>query len=153
MSGPRSSGKPDPEAVLAALEAKLDAGADDAALLERVRERVMGVLRAEARPQQRTVRADDGGWEEILPGVRRKMLWTSDAAQSCLMCLAAGARVPAHAHSVDEECLVLEGTLRVDGGLVLNAGDFHVAVRGSRHGATSTDTGALVYFRGPREGP
>lgn len=137
----------------AALKASLDAQprAGDDALLARVRERLMAVVRSEAAPRHRTVRAGASGWHDVGPGVQRKLLWSADGAQSCLMRLAPGVQLPAHGHALDEECLVLEGTLRIEPDLLLGAGDFHVAARGSAHGVASTDTGALVYLRKARE--
>lgn len=137
-------------ALREALEARLGIRReDDEALIARVRQRVSAAIRAQAPgpPAHHTVRAADAGWQEVAPGVARKMLWTAPGAESCLLRLAPGASVPAHAHPADEECVVLEGSLCI-GELVLQAGDFHVAPGGSSHAATTTATGAVVYLRG-----
>lgn len=122
----------------------------DAELLARVRARVMEKVQGEARLDFRTVRRDQGEWVTLGPGVQRKRLWTSSGTLSCLMRLAPGAVVEAHDHPMDEECIVLEGTLRI-GELLLCAGDFHVAGKGTLHEPAGTDTGALVYLRGTAE--
>jgi hypothetical protein len=124
--------------------------AGDAALLERVKGRVLAAVTGKSGELHGTVRAQEGTWERLAPGVERKLLWQSADAFSCLMRLAPGASVAGHAHPIDEECVVLEGTLRIDG-LVLHAGDFHVGVKGVAHASASTDTGVLVYLRGARE--
>ena len=126
--------------------------AQEDALIARVQARVMGVLGSRAQRPYHTVRASDSdGWQTIAPGVERKLLWSTPGEESCMMRLARGASVEAHAHLLDEECLVLEGTLRIGTSLVLKAGDFHVGRRGSAHELSTTDTGALVFLRGARE--
>ncbi|MGV3572446.1 MAG: cupin domain-containing protein [Ramlibacter sp.] len=128
------------------LQGEDDAGDD--ALIERVRVRVLDAIRAERQAQSRTVRAAEGGWEEVAPGVQRKMLWLAAGAQSCLVRMEPGAVVPAHAHAIDEECVVLEGSVRIGDDLVLQVGDFHVGRAGSSHAMTTSETGAMVYLRG-----
>jgi anti-sigma factor ChrR (cupin superfamily) len=119
---------------------------DDAALLARVRARVLETIRARAAPKE-TVRAGGDGWETLSPGVQRKLLARDGASECALLRLAPGACAPAHFHDVGEECLVLEGSFTIAPDLVLSAGDFHVARRGSAHGAVHSETGALLYLR------
>lgn len=120
---------------------------DDDALIERVRRRVMEAIAEDPRPF-RTVRTGPEGWQTVAPGIERKLLWAADGAQSCLLRLAPGARVEGHLHRADEECVVLEGSVRIGSDLVLHAGDFHVGLRGTTHPVTTSDTGAVVYLRG-----
>ncbi|MCE3272322.1 MAG: hypothetical protein K0S57_2719 [Ramlibacter sp.] len=122
--------------------------AADEALLARVKARVLSAIGAQADPQHRTVRASEGRWQVIGPGVERKLLWVSDSVESWMLRLAPGAVVPAHLHATDEECVVIEGSLRIGTSLLLRAGDFHVASHGSMHDAVTTDDGAVVYIRG-----
>lgn len=121
---------------------------DDAALVARVRARVLGAVAAEAKSPYTTVRAGEDGWETVAPGVQRKVLSAQAQGQPSLWRLAPGGRVPGHRHDADEECLVLEGTVRIGRDLVLHAGDYHLAPRGSDHPQVSSDDGALVYLRG-----
>src|SRR5206468_9493654 len=86
------------------------------------------------------------GWVELLPKAHAKLLFTDGEAESYMIRLEPGAWAPAHEHPADEECLVLEGTLW-QGDVFLQAGDFHVARPGMKHGELRTDTGALVYIR------
>jgi anti-sigma factor ChrR (cupin superfamily) len=117
---------------------------DDDAVLARVKARVMRSIGA----GQRTVRAAQGQWSEIGPGIERKWLWNDGATESWMVRLAPGAVVRAPLHAAVEECVVLQGSLRIGAGLVLHQGDFHVAASGTLHEAVSTDTGALLYIRG-----
>ncbi len=63
------------------------------------------------------------------------------------MRFAPGASVARHMHRADEECVVLEGSVRI-GDLLLHAGDFHLGREGSEHPLATTDTGAVFYLRG-----
>jgi anti-sigma factor ChrR (cupin superfamily) len=54
-----------------------------------------------------------------------------------------GAEYPMHRHAHPEQCLVLEGTLRI-GDSVLYQGDFELALAGTAHGPVRTDDGALA---------
>ena len=120
----------------------------DEALLQRVRERVMREVSAQSQSAlHTTVRAGALPWEQVAPGVERKVLFETDTTLSSLLRLAAGTTVPGHAHPIHEECLVLEGTLKIGHDLVLHAGDFHVGQQGVAHADASTDTGAVVFLR------
>jgi quercetin dioxygenase-like cupin family protein len=121
---------------------------DDEALLARVKARVMRSIQAESDAQHRTVRAEEGAWRIIGPGVERKLLWSNGSMESWMVRLAPGAIVRGHLHSHDEECVVLAGSLRIGPHLLLRQGDFHVAATGSMHESVTTETGALVYLRG-----
>jgi len=100
-------------------------------------------------PNTRTVRTADLAWEQYVPGVERKILFVDKEAMSSgvLYRVAAGASVGNHGHGIIEECLVLEGEIDVDG-MIVRAGDVHLALPGSRHGPLSSRLGALVYIRG-----
>lgn len=67
--------------------------------------------------------------------------------QITLWRLAPGARIPRHAHSAREECLVLEGSI-LHAGQRHPAGDFLVAEPGSRHQPFDSPEGALLLIRG-----
>lgn len=124
---------------------------DDAALLERVRVRVMHQLAGHSQASlHKTVRTASAPWQHVAPGVERKLLYESADAVSVLLRLAPGTRMPGHGHAIDEECLVLEGTLKIGADLILHAGDFHVGLKGIPHADASTDTGALVFLREAR---
>lgn len=94
-----------------------------------------------------TVPASDEGWIEALPKIRIKRVYTDGTAESYLVRLEAGARAPAHDHPGDEECIVLEGSVRYAGGSTLNAGDYEAVLAGAHHTELISDTGALVFLR------
>lgn len=130
------------------LEQALDVQrAGDADLLIRVKQRVIGAIGQKSGLLHHTVRADAGLWESVAPGVERKLLWESGDACSCLVRLAAGTTLPPHDHALDEECVVLEGSLRIGSDLVLRPGDFHVGIKGIAHGTVSTDDGVVCFLR------
>lgn len=138
-----------PNAVLDALaegvaEARPDPDRAEA-LKSRLLRRVRQAPPAGAAAQLITVRADEG-WQELLPKIHAKRVYTDGWAESYLVRLEPGCCAPPHAHPADEECVVIEGELTI-GDIRLRAGDFHVAHRGSCHGETRTDTGALVMLR------
>ena len=125
----------------------------DAALIERVRGRVLAAVSGKTQALHHTVRAGQGVWEIVAPGIERKVLWESHEAVSCLMRVAAGVSVCSHDHPIDEECVVLEGSLRIGDDLLLQPGDFHVGLKGVQHGIVGTDTGVLVYLRSAKDAP
>lgn len=108
-------------------------------LLERV---------ADAEDSHLTVGPDDGEWQAFSEGVAIKVLRERNGVLSYLLRLAPGARLPAHRHPVDEECLVLQGTLRVGSRIEVGAGGYHLARRGALHAGISSLDGATVFLRG-----
>jgi hypothetical protein len=121
--------------------------AGDSELLARVKSRVIGAVERKTGLLHRTVRAEAGVWEPVAPGVQRKLLWERGDASSCLVRLAPGASFPPHGHPIDEECVILEGALRIGADLLLRVGDFHVGLNGVEHEAVSTDEGCLCFLR------
>jgi len=95
-----------------------------------------------------TIRAKEGEWVEIRPKVKIKPLYLDRHAgsRSFLMQLQPGARWPTHEHTYDEECIVLEGDVRI-GDLSVSAGDYHLAPKGVTHGELTSDKGALLFLR------
>ena len=96
-----------------------------------------------------TIRLDDGEWMLIRPGLERKVLYRDPetGAESYLFRMEPGASIEGHHHASAEECLVLEGDLTI-GDLRLNAGDYHVAPRGSIHPVLRSQGGAVMFVRG-----
>jgi quercetin dioxygenase-like cupin family protein len=142
---PRREAAPDPDlqaALLQALEPAAPAGA------ARIKRRLLARVAADAAPPRgvRALRHADG-WQPFLPGAQRKILFDDGETMTSLVRLQAGAALPPHRHDDgDEECVVLEGTLRVNG-VSYGPGDFSLARRGSAHLAVSTDSGALFLLR------
>lgn len=122
------------------------------AMAARLRARLLTAARqaeAEAPAAHLTIRAVEGDWFEVMPGVAVKMLREDAATRSYLLRLAPGASLPAHGHTLDEECVVLAGDVWLEG-LHAGAGDFHLARGGSRHGAIRTEGGCLLFLRSER---
>jgi hypothetical protein len=97
----------------------------------------------------RVVRAGEGEWMPLLPGIRVKTL-RKDAeggTQTTLWRIEPGGRIPAHPHAREEECLVLAGTI-VHAGVEYHAGDFLLAAAGERHQEFTCPGGALLLIRG-----
>lgn len=122
-----------------------DAGID--ALMKRVRIRLMRQIAAESTGHHIFVEPASGSWEPFLPGIDRKVLHQEGDVMSYLLKFGPGAVLPAHRHPVDEECLVLEGSVRI-GPLVLPPGSFHKVRRNMLDADTSSDDGAVIYLRG-----
>lgn len=97
------------------------------------------------------VRQREGKWFKTGDrGVFVKLLFVDKERDTVttLVRLEAGARISSHRHLGVEQCLVLEGEVR-SGGLLLHAGDFNCAMRGSVHHEISTERGALLLLVSP----
>lgn len=99
-------------------------------LFDRIKAKIAASAKPQASSDGRTVRADEGRWEPLVPGIERKVLSFDRERQRVTLLIRAqpGAEFPAHDHDEDEESYVLSGDLSF-GDLVLNAGDFHLAAR------------------------
>ena len=115
---------------------------------ESIKSRVMARVRGSVKFDSLTIRSGEGEWITIAPGVKKKILSynAEEQVQSFLLRMAPDAVIPAHDHTKDEECLMLEGDVSF-GDLRLSVGDYHLARKGSRHGPVSTEKGALAFIR------
>ena len=73
---------------------------------------------------------DDASWQDFRPGVRIKALWSGAERSSLLVRMAAGASVSAHAHPLDEECMMLGGEAFI-GDTLLRSDEFQWAPSGT----------------------
>lgn len=98
-----------------------------------------------------TVRSSEGEWIPCLPGVEVKILHIDEQqnTQTALWRMQPGSVLPAHDHSLDEECLVLEGEIR-SGDFVVRQGDFHLGLAGEAHSDIYSEAGALLLIRSER---
>jgi anti-sigma factor ChrR (cupin superfamily) len=95
-----------------------------------VRSKVMAAIASVPGPHEsHTIRADEGIWKTVADGARTKKLGQG----KFLLELDPHAVVPAHDHEGGEDSFVIRGSCHI-GGLSLNAGDFHHADVGARHG-------------------
>lgn len=120
-----------------------------AGLFDRIKAKIAETAET-AKPQgalagSRTVRADEGRWDTICPGIERKTLWHDREKGRITFLIRAqpGAEFPAHQHDDDEEAYVLSGDLSFDD-LVLGAGDYHLARPGVRHPVGRTTHGCML---------
>ena len=119
-----------------------------------MREKLFQRIHAEARPapgsaEHLTLRAGDGRWLQLAPGIRMKPLNRERGMLSYLLELAPGESLPAHDHGEDEECMVLRGDIWL-GDVHAFAGDYHLARKGVPHGRLHTEGGCLLFLRGAR---
>jgi anti-sigma factor ChrR (cupin superfamily) len=121
--------------------------AADAASLERVRSRLMKRIAADSVQHHTAIDANAGSWHGFLPGIQRKVLHEQAGVMSYLLKFAPGAVLPAHRHPVDEECVVIEGHLRI-GELTLGPGGFHRVRHDVLDADSTTDDGCVIYLRG-----
>jgi quercetin dioxygenase-like cupin family protein len=113
------------------------------AIKRRLMERV-----ADADVSHLTIDTGEGDWQPFLQGVRIKVLHERDGVLSYLLRLEAGATLPPHRHPLDEECIVLDGALRVGTHIEIGAGGYHLAHAGALHATIGTRTGATIFLRG-----
>ncbi len=92
-------------------------------------------------------RPHEDAWQPLRPGVAVRPLHGEGGAMSLVARFEPGARVPAHPHGIDEECLMLEGDLFL-GDLLLRQGGFQAAPAGSQHGDLVADGPCLLFFHG-----
>jgi len=119
----------------------------DATAQARIKRRVMRRIAADNTPRHLTHPAGDEGWQPFGDGVHIKVLHEAGGIMSYLLRLAPGATLPAHRHPVDEECMVLEGEIRI-GSLRVAAGGFHLGRKDVMHDRLECPGGALLFLRG-----
>lgn len=112
-----------------------------------IRRRLMERV-ADADSSHLTIQGDEGDWQPFLEGVTIKLLREHAGALSYLLRLAPGAALPPHRHPQDEECIVLEGWLRVGSQLEIGPGSYHLAHGGALHATIASATGATIFLRG-----
>lgn len=138
------------EDIVLALNEQQRAEEPDPAMLARVRSRVLQRIAAETTPQHTTIAVEEASWRPFLPGIDRKVLYVTGDTMSYLLRFAPGAVLPAHHHPADEECIVVDGELRIGPDLVLRPGGFHMAHAGALHESSTSDAGCVIYLRGPK---
>lgn len=110
------------------------------ALLDDIEARLDARIKLET--MSRTLRANEGAWMALVPGVRFKELHRDDALGRWTILVDAepGAAFPPHEHAQDEEIFMISGDLSI-GDVELGPGDFHFSPRGSRHPENRTRAG------------
>lgn len=120
-------------------------GPADAA--RQIRRRLMARV-ADADESHLTIDTFEGDWQAFAAGVAIKVLRVHAGEMSYLLRLEPGAAIPPHRHPQDEECIVLEGQLRVGTKTEIGPGGYHLAHGGALHGTITSSTGATIFLRG-----
>jgi anti-sigma factor ChrR (cupin superfamily) len=122
---------------------------------ERIKSELMSKISARMQPESTTddpmvhnVRREQG-WVQLSKRVQAKVLHDDGTSLSWLLKMMPGGHLVEHDHADGlEECMVLEGQLRING-VDFYAGDYQIALPGSVHHEVSSDQGSLVYLRSP----
>ena len=104
-----------PDELTDALAEAVTPIAPPAARSSELKSRVMARIRGKKSFDLMTIRATEGEWITLLPGVEKKILSENieGRVQSYLLRMAPGSMLPPHEHITDEECLILEGAVMV----------------------------------------
>ncbi len=99
-----------------------------------------------------TIRANEGEWSDLAPGVSSKQLYDDGRTRSSIIRLAADTSWAAQAQCLahNEEYLLLEGDAFI-GDTLLCTGDWQLAPTGSESRPITTDKGALVFMHSARD--
>ncbi|MDR4463498.1 MAG: cupin domain-containing protein [Nitrospira sp.] len=91
------------------------------------------------------VKASEGTWRGIAPGVMAKLLSFDPVSRrtTTVLRFAPGTRYAPHRHTAVEELYVLEGGCSI-AGRAMSVGDYHRAESGTIHHDTSTDDGCML---------
>jgi len=118
-----------------------------ASLQERLMARIEGHIDARFDPLKGLtfVKASEGTWQELAPGVSAKVLFFDPVSRraTALLRMAPKTSYAPHRHAEAEELYVLEGGCFC-GGRELKAGDYHRAEAETEHHDTSSDEGCLL---------
>ena len=148
MNDKRSDAKAIDPASLDALNAAVKPQPLSAERKQSMRERLLTRIAAEAPPGTRTIRAEQARWHPVTDRIDIKILHRDPERneQIALLRCKPGAFLPSHPHSMDEECYVLEGEIRI-GQHVIRQGDLHIASAGCQHSDLISEQGALLLLR------
>ena len=111
-----------------------------------LREKLLArIQQPELPPGIRVVRANEGNWIPLVPGVVAKRLYQDSATGhvALLVRMEPGAAYPPHSHADVEHAYVIEGELYF-GDLVLHPGDYQCALPSSVHRSSHTRNGCTV---------
>ncbi|MCK5831363.1 MAG: cupin domain-containing protein [Methylococcales bacterium] len=137
-----------PEELVGAIAEKITPITLPSTKASELKSRVMARIRGKKEFDLMTIRAEDGEWITLLPGIEKKILsnYEEGKLQSYLLRMAPGSSLPSHDHIVDEESIMLEGEATICD-IHLSAGDYHFAPKGSKHGEVFSQNGCLVFVK------
>ncbi len=111
----------------------------------RIKEKLLSKVQS-AQAVNSFIFAGEGDWKTIAVGVQAKVLRQEANSRSMLFKMAANSSIPAHYHAVDEEAIVLEGEVWLEG-VLCRMGDYHHACAGGEHQEIYTERGCLLFIR------
>ncbi len=137
-----------PEEVVGAIAESIIPIAPSSSTASELKSRVMARIQGKRVFDLMTIRAEEGEWITLLPGIEKKLLsnFEEGRAQSFLLRMAPGSTLPSHEHFTNEENIMLEGEAMV-GDIQFSLGDYQYAPKGSSHDLVSTRNGCLVFVR------
>lgn len=91
-------------------------------------------------PAPTVVRSGEGTWKKIAQGVSMRFLHED---RTMLVRMEPGAQLPKHPHNMDEQCLILEGSIEDAEGNTASAGDYVRMPKGTIHPSIRSAKGAL----------
>lgn len=112
---------------------------------DRIKGKLFGRIKA-ADNNHRFVFAEQGDWKTIAKGVQAKVLSQEAGQRSVLVRMEADSILPAHQHTHDEEAIVLEGEVWLEG-VLCHMGDYHYAYAGGTHQDIHTQQGCLLFIK------
>ncbi len=148
---PPAPSTPDPvldDDIVALLDAAITPEPLDAQAHVRIKKRLLQRIAHDTTPRHKTVQGGEGPWRDLGAGLTLKILHREGDLMSYLVRMAPGSQLPAHRHPIDEECVVMEGSVRIGTLLHIPAGGFHLGLKDVLHESIVSDEGALLFLRG-----
>lgn len=112
---------------------------------DRIKDKLLSRVKA-ANSNHRFVFAQEGDWKTVAKGVHAKVLHQVAGQRSVLVRMDADSVLPAHTHAHDEEAIVLEGEVWLEG-ILCRLGDYHYAYAGGKHQDIHTEQGCLLFIK------
>ena len=126
-----------------------------AKLLTQLREETEAVSRPSGEALKNySLRANEGQWTEIAPGVFEKHLFADKrrGTVTTMIKMMPGMKLPSHRHVGVEECLLIEGDFHI-GGEEFGPGDYRCAMPGTIDETSFSINGALLLIVSQGTGP
>jgi anti-sigma factor ChrR (cupin superfamily) len=121
--------------------------APSAEVKARMRTAVLARMRTTATKSSFMRINSDYGWTRLQDKVEKKILFNDGQTVTWLLRIAAGGTVVPHGHDKGvEECLVMQGSVLLNGELY-TAGDYQLAHEGTRHEQVYSEQGCVVMLR------
>jgi anti-sigma factor ChrR (cupin superfamily) len=94
----------------------------------------------------------EGNWQRVGDDLQIKIVNfdAQSGLHSYLLRMQPGATIGAHRHRRSEECVIVSGTVQVDG-QTYGVGDYQLFQPGTRHSAIHSADGALLFLRAELE--